>query len=81
MNDVSILDLFWLILKFLAALGLVGVIAFALYLVWVAIKSTGNIVRGDASVTAIVCFVLAILILGSCVVAAVGYFRDPNFFH
>jgi hypothetical protein len=61
MNDVSVLDLFWLILKFLAALGLVGLIAFALYLVWLAIKratkTSWNIVRGDASVTAIVSFV------------------------
>jgi hypothetical protein len=31
MNDVTILDLFWLILKFLAALGLVGLVGLLLF--------------------------------------------------
>jgi hypothetical protein len=56
MNDITILDLFWLIVKFLAALGLVGLIALALYFVWkaakAAAKTTWDILRGrNASVT------------------------------
>ncbi len=87
MNDVTILDLFWLILKFLAALGLVCLIAYAFYLVWLVIRrgarTAWDIVRGrQASVTATVCFVIAVVVLVTCVIFAVGYLHDPsNFFH
>jgi multisubunit Na+/H+ antiporter MnhE subunit len=87
MNDITILDLFWLILKFLAALGLVVVIALALYFVWKAVKAaaktTWDILRGrNASVTAIVCFSIAVVVLVTCIALAVGYLRDhPNFLH
>jgi hypothetical protein len=37
-NDITILDLFWLILKFIAAQRLVGLVALALYVVWKAAK-------------------------------------------
>jgi hypothetical protein len=85
MNDVTILDLFWLILKFLVALGLVCLIGFALYLVWRVIKRGAriawDIVRGrQASVTATVCFVIAVVVLVTCIVLAGSYLHDhPNF--
>jgi hypothetical protein len=88
MNDISILDLFWLILKFLAALGLVGLLALGIYLVWVSVKRGANIaldiVRGghNASVTAIVCFSLVVVALVTGVILAVGYLNEhPNFLH
>jgi hypothetical protein len=86
-NDITILDLFWLILKFIAALGLVGLVALALYVMWKAAKgaakTTWDILRGrNASVTAIVCFSLAVVVLVTCVALAVGYVNEhPNFFH
>ncbi len=85
MNDVTILDLFWLILKFLVALGLVCLTAYAFYLVGLAIRRGArivwDIVRGrQASVTATVCFVIALVVLVTCVVLAGGYLHDhPNF--
>jgi predicted PurR-regulated permease PerM len=84
MNDVTILDLFWLILKFLVALGLVCLIGFALYLVWRAVKRSirvaWNIVRGrQASVTATVCFVIALVALVTGIIFAGSYLHDhPN---
>ncbi|MGA7696842.1 MAG: hypothetical protein WCA76_17580 [Candidatus Sulfotelmatobacter sp.] len=86
MNDVTILDLFWLILKLLAALGLVGLIGFVFYLAWVGTKRAGktawDIVRGrNASVTATVCFVIAVVVLVTCIALAAGYLHDhPNLF-
>jgi hypothetical protein len=86
MNDVSITDLFWLILKFLAALGLVALIGVALYLVWKAAKlaaRTGwDILRGrNASVGATVCFCLVtVVVLGTCAALASGYFHDHSTF-
>jgi hypothetical protein len=76
MNDITIIDLFWLILKFLAALGLVILIGLVLYLVWAAIKRAGrvawDIVRGgNASVTATVCFALGVVVWAA--VFKVGY--------
>jgi len=87
MNDITVLDLFWLILKLLAALGLVGLIALGLYFVWKATKALAktswDILRGrTASVPAIVCFSIAIVGLVTCMVLAVGYLNEhPNFFH
>ena len=37
-RDITILDLFWLILDFLAALGLVGLVGLVLFVVWSAIR-------------------------------------------
>jgi hypothetical protein len=81
MNDVTILDLFWLILKLLAALGLVALIGLVLYLIWkgakLAARTAGDIVRGrNASVTATVCFCLAVVVLVTCAGLAVVYFHD-----
>jgi hypothetical protein len=87
MNDVTILDLFWLILKFLAALGLVGLIGLVFFLVWLGIKRAARtswaIVRGrDASIAAIVCFAIAIVAIVICIAFAVGYLIEhPNFLH
>jgi hypothetical protein len=87
MNDVTILDLFWFILKLLAALGLVGLVGFVLFLVWAgakrAAKVSWEIVRGrNASVAATVCFVIAVVALVTCVALAVGYINEhPNFLH
>jgi hypothetical protein len=86
MNDVTIFDLFWLILKILAALGLVGVAGVVLYLVWkaakVATRTGSDILRGrNASVAGTVCFCLAVVVLVTGAALAVGYFRDhPTFF-
>ena len=86
MNDITIVDLFWLILKFLAALGLVALIGVALYLVWKVAKLTArtawDILRGrNASVTATVCFCLAFVALVTFAALAVGYFQGhPKFF-
>ena len=85
MNDVTILDLFWLILKFLAALGLVALIGLVLYLIWkgatLAVRTAWDIARGrNQSVTATVCFCLAVVVLVSCAALAVGYFRDHSTF-
>jgi len=86
MNDVSVIDLFWLILKFLAALGLVCLLALVLFLVWAGIKRfaiTGwDILRGrNASVAATACFAIAVVVLVTCVVLAVGYLNGhPDFF-
>jgi hypothetical protein len=87
MNDITIIDLFWLILKFLAALGLVGLIGLVLFLSWAAAKraarSAWDILRGrNASVAATVCFALAVVVLGSCLIVAIGYLHDhPAFLH
>lgn len=87
MNDITILDLFWLILKFLAALVLVGLIVLGLYSVWRAFKRvakiTWDILRGrNASVTAIVCFSIAVVVLVTGAALAVSYWNEhPNFFH
>jgi len=86
-NDITVLDLFWLILKFLAALGLVCLLAFALYIVWIAIRrgarTSWNILRGrPTSVTATVCFVIVVVVLVTCVALAVGYLNEhPNLLH
>jgi ABC-type sulfate transport system permease component len=82
MNDNSIIDLFWLILKILAALALVGVLGLVLYLVWEAakrmLKTSWDIVRGrNASVTGTVSFSIAVVVLVSAVVMLVGY-SYPN---
>jgi hypothetical protein len=82
MNDISIIDLFWLILKFLAALGLVCLLAFGLFLVWSAIKrlaqTTWSILNGrDVGVTATVCFAIVVVAVVSCVLA----FCFPTLFH
>jgi ABC-type sulfate transport system permease component len=87
MNDVTILDLFWLILKFLAALGLICLIGLVLFLVWAAVKRAAktawDIIRGrNASVATTVCFVLAVVALVTCVVFGVGYLHDhPDLHH
>jgi len=85
MNDISVLDLFWLILKLIAALGLVGLLALAFYLIWAgtkrAAKTSWEIVRGrNTSVTAITCFSVALLVVVTGIVLVVGYLNDhPNF--
>jgi hypothetical protein len=81
MNDITILDLFWLILKFLAALGLVGLVGFVLFWVWAAGKratrTAWDILRGrHVSVTATVCFTIAVCVLVYGMVAGVWYLRD-----
>jgi uncharacterized membrane protein YidH (DUF202 family) len=87
MNDITIIDLFWLILKFLAALGLVGLISVALFLLWIAAKraakTTWDILRGrNRSVAAITCFSIAVVILVSGIILAAGYLNDhPNLLH
>jgi len=89
MNDVTILDLFWFILKLLAALGLVCLIGVAIILIWAganrAARTTWNILGGrgrDASTAAIVSFVLVLMALVGGVMAAVDYLHDhPNLFH
>jgi hypothetical protein len=84
MNDVTVIDLFWLILKFLAALGLVALIGVLLYLILSAAKlaaRTGwDILRGrNTSVTATVCFCIAVVVIVTCALAF-GYFHDhPTF--
>jgi uncharacterized protein YneF (UPF0154 family) len=78
MNDISVLDLFWLILKFFAALALVGLIALGLFLLWRAAKhgakTTWEILRGrNTSVAAITCFSIAVVIIVSGIILAAGY--------
>jgi hypothetical protein len=85
MNDITVIDLFWLILKFLAALGLVALIGFVLYLVFrtakLAARTSWDILRGrDASVTATVCFCIAVVALVTGAAFAIGYLHDhPTF--
>ena len=85
MNDITVLDLFWLILKFLVALGLVCLIVFVLRLVWLAVRrgarTAWDIVRGrQASVTATVCFVIAVMVVATCIFYAALYLHGhPNF--
>jgi len=81
MNDVSIIDLSWRILKFLAALGLVGLLAFALFLVaqiaWnILVYASGR----DASVALTVLFCIAVVVLPSCAFLAVNFYY-PHLFH
>ena len=78
MSDVSVLDLFWLILKFLAALGMVCLVGLLIYLVWAGAKRaatiTWDILRGrNTSVTAIVVFAITVVALVTGVVIAAGY--------
>jgi ABC-type sulfate transport system permease component len=87
MNDVTVIDLFWLILKFLAALGLVALLGLVLFLVWAAAKrgakTAWDILGGrNVSVTATVCFVLAVVGLVTCVIFGIAYLHDhPTFLH
>jgi prolipoprotein diacylglyceryltransferase len=80
MSDISILDLFWLILKFLAALGLVCLLVFVVYavcrLAFRMLRSIPKVVTGKASEGAIVGWVLVIVAL-----ATLAYFlyEDPSF--
>jgi hypothetical protein len=87
MNDITILDLFWFILKLLSAVALVGLIGLLLFMVWAGAKRVArvswDILRGrDASVAATVCFVIGLVVLVTCMVLAVGYINGhPNFLH
>jgi hypothetical protein len=71
MADVSILDLFWLILKFLAALGLVCLIFFVVYiigkLVFRFLLLLPRMFSGEASTGLIVGWVLVIVAVISLV--------------
>jgi hypothetical protein len=66
MNDITILDLFWLILTLLVALAMVGLIVSVLALIWAGIKRVAgtvwDILHGrNASVTATIIFVFAVI--------------------
>ncbi|MGA3104538.1 MAG: hypothetical protein ABSD53_08665 [Terriglobales bacterium] len=77
MDNVSIIDLVWLILKFLVALGLVALAGFVLFLVWATIKrSAGTFAAAsrNASEGIIVLLVFAL-------VALVGFVIDFFFPH
>jgi hypothetical protein len=81
MDNVSITDLFWLILKFLAALGLVALLGVVLFLVWATIKrSAGTFAAAsrNASEGIIVLFVFAILALVALIGFAINFFF-PHF--
>lgn len=88
MNDVSIIDLVFLIIKFLIAVGLVGLVAYALFLVWKAIKRLPRIAwkiwvyacGGDTSVATTALFCIAVVALWSCAFFAVKFFY-PNWLH
>jgi len=73
MADVSILDLFWLILKFLAALGLVCLIFLVFYLIATVafrfLRGLPEVFSGEASTGLIVGWVLVIVALISIVFA------------
>jgi hypothetical protein len=78
--DVSILDLFWLILKILAALGLVSLLLGAVYLIckfaFKMLKSLPDVFTGRASTAVIVGWVLVIVGIISATMSLVGYFKD-----
>jgi hypothetical protein len=67
--DVSILDLFWLILKFLAALGLVCLLLYAAYLIcrlaFMMLRSLPKFVTGKASTAVTVGWVLIIVAIAT----------------
>jgi hypothetical protein len=79
-GDISILDLFWLILKFLAALGLVCLLLFVVYLgcglVFRMLRSLGKFATGKASEGAIVGWVLVMVALATL---ACFVYKDPSF--
>lgn len=79
MNDISILDLFWLILKFLAALGLVILLLVVVYLVCTLafrmLQSIPKFVTGKASTGVTVAWVLVIVVL---ITLAYFLFQDPS---
>jgi Sec-independent protein secretion pathway component TatC len=91
MNDVTILDLFWFLLKLIAALGMVCAAGIMLYLVWAAAKrvaiTSWDILRGrNASVAATVCFAIGVVVLVTCVALGVPYLNEylrehPQFLH
>ena len=65
MDSISIIDLFWLILKFLAALGLVCLLALAVYLIFrlvlTLLRNLPKVLSGKASVATTVAWVLIIV--------------------
>jgi hypothetical protein len=78
--EVSILDLFWLILKFLAALGLVCLLGLLAYLIcraaFVLLRTFPSFVTGKASTTVTVSWVLVIVVVGSLAIALVGFLNS-----
>lgn len=80
MADVSILDLFWLILKILAALGLVSLLLGAVYLIFKfafrMLRSLPEVFTGRASTAVIVGWVLVIVAIISAIISLAGYFKD-----
>jgi hypothetical protein len=84
MGDVSILDLFWLILKLLAALGLVCLLLLAVYLLcrlaFRMLQSLPRFVTGKASTAVTVVWVLVIvglITLASFVFQDTGLWKKP----
>jgi len=77
--DVSVLDLFWLILKILAALGLVSLLLGAVYLIFKfafrMMRSLPDVFTGRASTAVIVGWVLVIVAIISAIISLVGYFK------
>jgi hypothetical protein len=69
MTDVSVLDLFWLILKFLVALGLVCLLLFAAYLIcrlaFKMLRSIPTFISGKASTAVTVAWVLILVAIAT----------------
>ena len=75
MADVSILDLFWFILKLLVALGMVAVLSFVVFLIckatWKMLLSFPSFITGRATTSITVMWVL--VVVGLLTVAAVSF--------
>ena len=75
MDNVSIIDLFWLILKFLAALGLVCLLTLVVYLisrfVFTLLRNLPNVLSGKAGVAITVAWVL--IVVGIATLATFWY--------
>lgn len=83
MADISILELFWLILKFLAALGLVCLLALVIYFVfriaYTLFRGLPKVLSGQAGVATTVAWVL--IIVGVATLATFvynGFFRTAH---
>jgi hypothetical protein len=76
--NVSVIDLFWLILKFLAALGLIALLFGALYVLYlillIALGSFRRFLKGTASNQAIVGWVLILVATALLVIGVAGNF-------
>jgi hypothetical protein len=76
--NLDIIDLFWLILKFLAALGLVALLCIALYILYlilaIALGSFRRFLKGKASNQAIVGWVLILVAAALLIIGFAGKF-------